>query len=200
MADIEVGGRFGRLYRVLDWPVRLVGLNVLWFMGVLAGLVVAGLAPATFALYALLREYLLGTSPRPWRDFWTHWRSALTASQLALGVPILTMWVVVFYTLAARGTPFALGAVVFTFGYGVTLLQLPAVLAHLELSVTEAWRATVTIVWRRPLLSVGIGLLTVALVLGVWFSSPAALPLFFPAVPALLGAVVVHRALPRPTS
>lgn len=100
--DVPVGGRFARLYRLLDWPPRLAGLNLLWLAGVLAGGVVAGLSPATVALFALVRDYQRGRHPRPWRDFWRHWRAEFARAQLRLGLPLLTVWVFAFYLLAAR--------------------------------------------------------------------------------------------------
>lgn len=196
MPEVEIGGRFGRLYTWLDWPVRLVGLNLLWILGVLAGLVVAGLAPSTHALYALQRAYLLGRSPRMWRDFWSQWRAHLPASQPALGVPLLTLWVLVFYLLAARGTPLAPGLAVLLFLYLATLLQLPAVLAHLDVGPVRAWRITIVLAWKRPGTTLGAALLAAALVAGAWFLTPAALPFFVPALPALLGTLAARRTLP----
>lgn len=190
MAEIQVAGRFGRLYGWLDWPARLAGLNLLWVLGVLAGLVLGGLAPSTYALYALQSAYLEGRSPRMWHDFWALWRRHLVSSQLALGVPLLTVWVLVFYLLAARGTPVALGLAVVLFLYLATLMQLPAV----QLTASRSWRATVVVAWTSPARTVGAALLALALAVGAWFWTPAALPLLFPALPALLGTLAARRS------
>lgn len=198
MAQIEVGGRFGRLYGWLDWPARLAGLNVLWLLGVLAGLVLFGLAPATAALYTVLRAYVLDRSPHLWRDFWAAWRASLVSSQLVLGVPILTVWVVVFYLLLSRSTPFAWGMVVLAAGYLATLLQLPAVVAHVALPVVRSWQVTAELAWRRPLATVGVAVLVAGLAVGGWFTTPAAVPLLFPALPALLATITVQRGLEPP--
>ncbi|RIQ32520.1 YesL family protein [Jiangella rhizosphaerae] len=195
MAEIEVGGRFGRLYAYLDWPVRLAVLNLLWLLGVLAGLVLFGLAPATAALYAVLRAYVLGRSPRLWRDFWAVWRSSLRSSQLVLGVPILTVWVVVFYLLLSRSTPLVWAMAVLAAGYLATLLQLPAVVAHVDLPAVRSWQVTVEVAWRRPLATVAVAGLVVVLAVGGWLTTPAAVPLFFPALPALLATLTVQRGL-----
>ena len=195
MAELRVGGRFGRLYGYLDWPARLAGLNLLWLLGVLAGLVVFGLAPATAALYAVLREYVLGRSPRLWRDFWAAWRASLVSSQLVLGVPILTVWVVVFYLLLSRSTPFAVAMALLAAGYLATLMQLPAVVAHVALPALRSWQVTAEVAWRRPLATVGVAVLVVVLAVGGWLTTPAAVPLLFPAVPALLATLTVQRGL-----
>lgn len=195
MAEVRVGGRFGRLYGYLDWPARLVGLNLLWLLGVLAGLVLFGLAPATAALYTVLRAYVLDRSPRLWRDFWAAWRASLVSSQAVLGLPILTVWVVVFYLLLSRSTPLAWGMAVVAAGYLATLLLLPAVVAHVELPVARSWQVTAEVAWRRPLATVGVAVLVVVLAVGGWATTPAAVPLLFPALPALLATLTVQRGL-----
>ncbi|MBB5785650.1 YesL family protein [Jiangella mangrovi] len=195
MAEVRVGGRYGRLYGWLDWPARLAGLNLLWLLGVLAGLVLFGLAPATAALYAVLRGYVLDRSPRMWRDFWAVWRASLVSSQPVLGLPILTVWVVVFYLLLSRSTPFAWAMAVVAAGYLATLLQLPAVVAHLDLPVVRSWQVTAEVAWRRPLPTLGVAVLVAGLAAGAWSTTPAALPLLFPALPALLATLTVQRGL-----
>lgn len=52
----------GGLYRLLEWIVRLVYVNILWIIFILIGLVVAGFAPATAALFAIIRKWLNGNS------------------------------------------------------------------------------------------------------------------------------------------
>jgi uncharacterized membrane protein YesL len=195
MAEVRVGGRFGRLYGSLDWPARLAGLNLLWLLGVAAGLVLFGLAPATAALYTVLRAYVLDRSPRLWHDFWAAWRASLVSSQPVLGLPILTVWVVVFYLLLARSTPFAWGMAVVSAGYLATLLQLPAVVAHVALPAVRSWQVTLEVAWRRPLVTVAVAVLVAGLAVGGWLTTPAAVPLFFPALPALLATLTVQRAL-----
>ncbi len=195
MAEVEIGGRFGRLYGFLDWPARLAALNVLWLLGVLAGLVLFGLAPATAALYSVLRAYVLDRSPRLWHDYWAAWRASLRSSQVVLGLPILTVWVVVFYLLLSRSTPFAVGMAVLAAGFLATLLQLPAVVAHVDLPVVRSWQVAAEVAWRRPLVTVAVAALVVGLAVGGWLTTPAAVALFFPALPALIATVTVQRAL-----
>jgi len=192
---VTVGGRFGRLYRLLDWPLRLVGLNLLWLAGVLAGGVVAGISPATVALFALLREYQRGDSPRPWQDFWRHWRVEFGRSQLRLGLPLLTLWVFVFYLLVSRGTPVAAGVVVLTAVYLATLAYLPAVLTHFELPTLQAWRTAAVLAWRAPLWTIGLAAALASLGLVLLYAVPVALPFFVPSAPAALISLVAARAI-----
>ena len=191
--EVEFRGRFGRLYRLLDWPLRLAGLNLLWLAGVLAGGVVAGASPATVALFALLREYLLGRQPRPWHDFWRHWRAEFVRSQFRLGVPLLTLWVFLFYLLAARGTPIVAAVAVLGLAYLGALIYLPAVLAHFELPAVPAWRTAALAAWRAPLWTIGLGSALAVLTLAVLVAVPVAIPFFLPSVPATLIMLVALR-------
>lgn len=191
--QVEIGGRFGRLYRLLDWPVRLAGLNLLWLAGVLAGGVVAGISPATVALFALLREYLLGRYPRPWHAFWRHWRAEFGRSQARLGLPLSTVWVLLFYLLAARGTPLATAVAVLGVAYLLALVYLPAVLAHFELPAAAAWRVAALAAWRAPLWTAGLAAAVVAPVAAMLFVVPAAIPFFLPSLPAAVTMLVALR-------
>ncbi len=191
--QVEIGGRFGRLYRLLDWPVRLAGLNLLWLAGVLAGGVVAGISPATVALFAVLRDYLLGRPPRPWHAFWRHWRAEFVRSQARLGLPLLTPWVFLFYLLAARGTPVAAAVAVLGVAYLVVLAYLPAVLAHFELPAAAAWRVAALAAWRAPLWTAALVVAVVVPVAVMVFVVPAAIPFFLPSVPAVLIMLVGLR-------
>ncbi|MFG1955315.1 YesL family protein [Micromonospora sp. NPDC048830] len=201
--DVPVGGRFARLYRLPDWPPRLAGLNLLWLAGVLAGGVVAGLSPATVALFALLRDYQRGRQPRPWRDFWRHWRAEFGRSQVRLGVPVLTVWVFAFYLLAARRTPLAAAVAVLALGYLAVLAYLPAVLAHFAVPATTAWRIAALTAARAPLRTLGLGATVALLVVAMLVAVPVAVPFFLPSAPAALITLVATRifdALPAPAA
>ncbi|MEV5768206.1 DUF624 domain-containing protein [Micromonospora sp. NPDC052213] len=199
--QVPVDGRYARLYRLLDWPPRLAGLNLLWLAGVLAGGVVAGVSPATVALFALLRDYQRGGHPQPWRDFWRHWRAEFGRSQVRLGLPLLTVWVLAFYLLAARGTPLAGAVAVLGLAYLAVLAYLPPVLAHFDVSTTTAWRIAALTAARTPLWTLGLGATVALLVLAMLVAVPVAVPLFLPSAPAALVALVAARgfaSLPPP--
>jgi uncharacterized membrane protein YesL len=91
------------------------------------------------------------------------------------------------------------GLAVVLFLYLATLMQLRAVLAHMDLSPTQAWRATVEVAWRHPVATLGVALLVAVLVVGAWFTTPAALPLLVPSLPVLLATLAARRGLPPPT-
>lgn len=187
MGEVEIQGRLGRLYALADWPPRLAALNLLWILGVLAGGVAFGVAPATVALFELTRQVCLGRRSALWREFWRRWRANLLTAQVAVGLPLLTVWVLVFYLLASRDIrPVFVALTVLTAGYLMTMLYLPAVFAHVTLPVGRLWALTALVAWRRPLLTVGLAVACAGILgLTAWFV-PVALLFFAVSVPALV--------------
>ncbi len=56
---MKLQGLSGGIYSISLWISRLAILNVLWLIGVIAGLGLFGFAPATIALYTLLRKIVI---------------------------------------------------------------------------------------------------------------------------------------------
>ncbi|TCN38852.1 putative membrane protein YesL [Kribbella orskensis] len=200
MPEIDLTGRLAPIYRLLDWPLRLAVITLLWLLGVAAGLVVAGLAPATLAAHRLTVAYLDEPEVRPWSCFWSAWRVWLGRGQLVLGLPLATVWVLAFYLAAARQTVWAVPLSVVFLGYLVTLWILPAaVVSAWDRPVKELWLVTLHLGWRRPALPLAATVVLVALAVGAWYVVPVVL-VFGPAAAALAAVLVVRRvSSPRPT-
>lgn len=200
MPEIDLTGRLAPIYRLLDWPLRLAVITLLWLLGVAAGLVVAGLAPATLAAHRLTVAYLDEPEVRPWSCFWSAWRKWVGRGQLVLGLPLATVWVLAFYLAAARQTVWAVPLSVVFLGYLVTLWILPAaVVAAGDRPVKELWLVTLHLSWRRPALPLAATVVLVLLAVGAWYVVPVVL-VFGPAAAALAAVLVVRRvSSPRPT-
>ncbi|HET6293217.1 MAG TPA: DUF624 domain-containing protein [Kribbella sp.] len=200
MPEVELTGRAAPIYRLLDWPLRLALVTFLWLLGVAAGMVIAGLAPATLAAHQLLLAYLDDAEVRPWARFWSAWREWLGRGQLVLGLPLATVWVLGFYLVAARQTVLAVPLSVVMLGYLVTLWLLPAAVASAGpgRTVRDLWLLAIHLSWRRPVLPVAATGVFVVLAVGAWYVAPAAL-VFGPATAALAAVLVVRRvSSPRP--
>ncbi|TDO49167.1 putative membrane protein YesL [Kribbella sp. VKM Ac-2527] len=200
MPEVELTGRAAPLYRVLDWPLRLATVTVLWLLGVVAGLVIAGLAPATLAAHQVMQAYLDDADVRRWRLFWSAWRQWLGRGQVVLGPPLATVWVLAFYLTAVRQTVWAAPLSVVMLGYLVTLWLLPAVVVSVEQrSAKDLWLLTIHLSWRRPIVPLAATAVLVVLAVAAWYAAPAAL-VFGPATAALTAVLVVRRvSSPRPT-
>jgi uncharacterized membrane protein YesL len=203
MPELELTGRAAPVYRLLDWPPRLALLTLLWLLGTAAGLVIAGVAPATLAAHRLIVAYLDDPEVRPWQCFWSAWREWFGRGQLVLGLPLATVWVLAFYLAAARQTVWAVPLSVLMLGYLVGLWLLPAVAVSAAVSaggrpVKEVWLLAMHLSWRRPALPLAATSVLVLLAIGAWYGVPAAL-VFGPATAALAAVLVVRRvSSPRP--
>ncbi|MGH8793242.1 MAG: YesL family protein [Stackebrandtia sp.] len=207
MSAAQAGMRLGdwtdRLHAPMRWACRLAAVNLLWIAGTVAGLVVAGVSPSTVSACYLLREYHLGRSPRPWRDFWRVWRSEFAGAQVRLGVPLATAVVLLFYVAGVGSTDgplaeaFAIALAVLTGLYIATLAFLPAVLAHFLAPAAAVWKLTALAAWRRPFAALGAAGVNAVLVTLMVTLLPAALPLFGFSLPAYIACRVAHRGLDR---
>ncbi|RKL66917.1 hypothetical protein CR203_13895 [Salipaludibacillus neizhouensis] len=56
---MQLGGLMGGIYKISDMVMKLAYLNILWFLGVLSGLVVFGIMPATVSLFSVIRGWIL---------------------------------------------------------------------------------------------------------------------------------------------
>ncbi|MGX2959560.1 YesL family protein [Peribacillus sp. JNUCC 23] len=84
------------VYVVCDWIIRLLYLNLLWIVFTIAGLVIAGIFPATVALFSVLKEWIHeGKNVRVFNVFLNIYRKEfLKANRLGI---ILFFISIVFY-------------------------------------------------------------------------------------------------------
>ncbi len=216
----------GRLMPALvGWHVRigeLVGrlfvLHLVWLLGVVAGGVILGAAPATMALNAVIRRDLLNQAleagnlvvaerPGLWREFWRVWRTEFWHAQ-AIGAVVLAGWEVLgLDRLVLRGgigevTPWLSGLVVVlsVLWAAVTLIVWP-VAVHFDEPLPRVAKLVVVLALSRPAQSL-VALAVAAGWLGLWRASPGLVPVFGVALPAWCVAWLYWHSgvLPLPDS
>lgn len=70
-----MNGVMGSLYEICEWVWRLAYINLLWIFFSLVGLILFGVVPATFAMFAVLRKWVMGEKDiRVFRTFWDSYR------------------------------------------------------------------------------------------------------------------------------
>ncbi|MEH7386254.1 YesL family protein [Bacillus sp. JJ1521] len=78
-----LGGLESPFYRWCGAISRLVYLNLLWLLFTAMGLVVAGLVPATVALFAVTRKWIMGDEDIPvFSTFWSVYKKEFLKSNL----------------------------------------------------------------------------------------------------------------------
>ncbi|NHI17394.1 YesL family protein [Microbacterium excoecariae] len=120
---------FVRLNAFLTGFYRIAYLNILWVAVTLAGLVIAGIGPASYALSAYIdRWFRLGETPPITRAFVRHARAALPRASalgailtVATGIVVAnifwqTSWILQFANVAA------LGVLALAWGFGFSAM------------------------------------------------------------------------------
>ncbi|MEK5036965.1 YesL family protein [Sporosarcina sp. FSL K6-3457] len=64
------------LSRACEWIWRLAYINLLWILFTTLGLILFGIAPATFAMFAVIRKWVMGEEEiNVFQTFWKSYRS-----------------------------------------------------------------------------------------------------------------------------
>jgi uncharacterized membrane protein YesL len=84
------------LNKLLEWISRLAFLNLLWISFSLLGLVIFGFFPATVAMFAVVRKWMLGNDEMSiFKTFWTAYKREFLKSNI-LGVIILAIGLILY--------------------------------------------------------------------------------------------------------
>ncbi|HET7616371.1 MAG TPA: DUF624 domain-containing protein, partial [Bacillales bacterium] len=89
---------------VMEWLTRLAYINILWLLFTLAGLVVFGFGPATNAMFALMRKWLLYPEEDVpvWKTFYRIYRSEFVRSNVLTSIVFL-LGVILYFDQAYFG-------------------------------------------------------------------------------------------------
>ncbi|MDR7078470.1 putative membrane protein YesL [Neobacillus niacini] len=87
---MEEKGVMGGFYRVSDWVMRLAYVNLLWIFFTLIGGIIFGVMPATVAVFAVTRKWIMDKDEEVpvFKLFWKSYRSDFLRSNL-LGLFLL---------------------------------------------------------------------------------------------------------------
>jgi uncharacterized membrane protein YesL len=199
----EVPGWAGRVMTVLRFVTQLVAINLLMLAGTVAGLVVAGFAPALHAGGLLLARLVDGDpSDHLWRDFWGAWTGAWRRTVL-LGLPVVAAALVLLLdaqVLRVMDGPAAAalrtGGVVVALWVLVVTAYLPAVTRRYDEPWAPTWRFLVLSPAIGPLVAVAM-LVTCAVVAVVLIYLPVLGPLLGLSVPVLATGLLADGRLDR---
>ncbi|MED2943404.1 YesL family protein [Bacillus swezeyi] len=177
-------------YRFCEWVMRLAYLNLLWIGFSLAGAVVFGLAPATAAMFAVTRQWVMGNTDIPvfqtfFQTFKKEWAKS---SVLGLILSSIALLLYVDFNIAAvyfhdQPAVFSIFISLFII-YAIILLYTFPIDVHFEMKRTEVLKYSFMIGFSRPLITflmifsaLGMALLTLFHVTFLLFFSGSALSL-----------------------
>ncbi len=199
----DVPGWAGRVMTVLRFVTQAVAINLLILAGTLAGLVVAGLAPALHAGGTLLARLVDGDpSDHLWRDFWAAWSGSWRRTTL-LGLPLVAAALVLLLdaqVLRVMDGPAAValrtGGVLVTAWVVVVTAYLPAVTRRYDEPWAPTWRFLVLAPALAPLTAVAM-LVTCTVVVVTLVYVPVLGPLVGISAPLLATGLLADGHLDR---
>ncbi|SDM43256.1 YesL family protein [Bacillus sp. OK048] len=93
---MDTSGFLGSLNKLLEWISRLAFLNLLWISFSLLGLVIFGFFPATVAMFAVARKWMLGDEELSiFKTFWTAYKREFFKSNL-LGIILIAIGLILY--------------------------------------------------------------------------------------------------------
>lgn len=78
------GNWAGSIMNLLDRIIKLIILNVLWFLFTIVGLVIFSFMPATASVYMIIRKWMNGENldNNVFLDFWKHFKANFVKTNL----------------------------------------------------------------------------------------------------------------------
>jgi uncharacterized membrane protein YesL len=93
---MDTSGFLGSFNKLFEWISRLAFLNLLWISFSLLGLIIFGFFPATVAMFAVVRKWMLGNDEMSiFKTFWTSYKREFLKSNI-LGVIITALGLILY--------------------------------------------------------------------------------------------------------
>ncbi|MFS0820145.1 YesL family protein [Bacillus sp. 1P02SD] len=95
---MKLGAFSGSILTFCEWVARLAYLNLLWILFTLCGFVIFGFFPATIAMLATLRQFLIKNHPPVFKTFWHYYKKEFLGSN-KLGLIIVGIGFILFMNI-----------------------------------------------------------------------------------------------------
>ncbi|WP_226530021.1 YesL family protein [Metabacillus niabensis] len=159
--------------------LQLVYLNILWIVFTLLGLVLAGIGPATLALYTVIRQWIRGNSDIPiFLTFWKAYRSSFKEASVIGMIYLVIGWILYVDLLYVQSFYLRALVIFVSFIYVVSLCYVFPIMAHYD------WKSTIVKIKCSVLFGISylqytlIMLLSLAFIYFVFFMNSGALVFF----------------------
>lgn len=176
-------GFVGGYYSFAIWISRLAYLNILWILFTVLGLVVFGLSPATTAMFAITRKWVIGDKDIPiFKTFWETYKKEFLRSNaigliLFLAIYLLSIEFQILRSVEETSYFIASYAVLVMFlVLAIMIVYLFPIFVHFKLRFIDYFKWPVIIGILHPILTVfllvavgGLNLLTIIFLPGLLF-------------------------------
>jgi uncharacterized membrane protein YesL len=175
----------GRIYGICEWITRLAYVNILWGLFTLVGAIFLGVAPATVALFTVVRKWLLFSDndvPIFKTFFNTYKKEFLQANKMGLFIGLVSYILYIdFLYIANVREAFQLAFSVFLFVilvfYAITLLYIFPIYVHYELRFLQYIKYSFFIGMANPLMTLTM-FLSIILLTVLFIYIPGLIPFF----------------------
>ncbi|MBD8071042.1 YesL family protein [Bacillus sp. PS06] len=158
---MQTSGLMGGFYKITLIISRLAYVNLLWTIFTLAGLVVFGLFPATTAMFAVTRKWVMGEDDIPvFKTFWQSYKSEFLKSNL-IGLILIVIGFILFIDIrffqspdigffAILFIPLLVVSVIFLL---ISLYVFP-ILVHFDINIRQVLKNSFLVMALNPLLTI----------------------------------------------
>jgi uncharacterized membrane protein YesL len=196
---MELSGIWAGFYRISVWVTRFAWLNMLWIAFTLLGLIFFGIMPATIAMFAVVRKWVLKEYDIPvFETFFKQYKSNfLRANLFGLVIYIIGYFLSVFlkYTGLMNHSslyPVLLGIfVIAAFLYVMLVLYIAPVYVHYQLRFWQYIRYAVSI----GAVNLHYSICALTVLAGIYFASlklPGITLFFSFSVSAYVAMFIIH--------
>ncbi|MDC3416071.1 YesL family protein [Aquibacillus salsiterrae] len=160
----------GFFYTITEWITRFAYVNILWLVFSLLGLLLFGFFPATIAMFAIVRKWIMGETELPvFQTFWSHYKKEFVKGNL-LGLILVILGFIILVDLRfiqlSNNSITALVQIpiyLFIFAFILTTFYLFPVYVHYDINLFQKFKNAFLIMMINPLynLLMIIGVITV---------------------------------------
>ncbi|WP_235848515.1 YesL family protein [Litchfieldia alkalitelluris] len=158
---MENSGLMGGFYRLSVWISKFAYVNLLWVTFTLVGLVILGFYPATAAMFAVLRKWIMGDTDVPvFKTFWQSYKQEFVKSNL-LGLILTVIGVILIFDLkffqASENlilSSLFIPLLLVTFLFLLVLLYIFPVFVHFDIKLLQVLKNSFLIMVMNPLITI----------------------------------------------
>ncbi|KKI91710.1 hypothetical protein WQ54_13415 [Bacillus sp. SA1-12] len=180
-------------YRLLEWIMWLVYINLLWVGSVLLGLIVFGVFPATVAMFTVIRHLIIkdATGKQIFKTFvFTYKREFLKSNGIGIIMTSIGYFLYLDFLFIRNITGFSYyvfytGLIFVGILYLITLLYILPVYVHYELKFFQYFKHAILIGIVSPFMTVGI-IIGLTLLYFLLVSIPGLIPFITSSIIALI--------------
>ncbi|MGF6950945.1 putative membrane protein YesL [Neobacillus sp. B4I6] len=179
------------IHRVSEWGMRLMYVNVIWIVFTFLGLIVLGFFPATAAMFAVVRKWVMKQDIHVFKTFWTVYKSEFLKSN-GVGLILIALGSFLYSNIKiieAISLPIFkllyIPNVILIFIFFFTLFYIFPVLVHFHVGVKGVIKNAVILMTTNPIATFIMAVFT-GIFFFITFKLPGLIPFFSGSVPAFL--------------